>query len=357
MILPTCLPAKYSNPGCSIMISRRHFLHQGAVLGAAATLGPVAWSAPTPTYLPAVPGRPIPGASGFGFESTAEEVTAGLDLSGLTALVTGCNSGLGLETMRVLAMRGAHVIGAARTLEKAETACNSVEGKTTPLVVELTDLPGIVAAADEVKSMDTPIDMLILNAGIMALPELEIVNGVERQFAVNHLGHFLLTEHLQDTVRRAKAGRVVVVSSAAHRWADPYGIDFDNLDGSKSYDPFAAYGQSKTANGLFSRELARRLADSNATSNSLHPGVIETNLGRHLPPRDDDDSSRRLNWKTIPQGSATSCYVGTNPGLERVTGFYFSDNNMAIPADYMQDDDMARRLWQVSEDLTAAYRA
>jgi NAD(P)-dependent dehydrogenase (short-subunit alcohol dehydrogenase family) len=318
----------------------------------------LAGASPTPTYLPAVKGRPVPGRSGFSFESTAEEVTADMDLSGLTALVTGCNSGLGLETMRVLALRGAHVIGAARTTEKAENACNSVSGKTTPLVVELTDLPGIVAAAEQVQAMDLPIDMLILNAGIMALQELEIVNGVEKQFAVNHLGHFLLTEHLVDTVRRSQAGRVIVVSSGAHRWAAPYGIDFDNLDGSKSYDPFAAYGQSKTANGLFSRELARRLADGNASSNSLHPGVIDTNLDRHLPPRDEDDESRRrLQFKTIPQGSATTCYVATNPGLERVTGFYFVDSNFAVPAEFMQDDEKAKRLWQVSEDLTADYRA
>jgi NAD(P)-dependent dehydrogenase (short-subunit alcohol dehydrogenase family) len=338
------------------MISRRRFLGCGTALSATVALGPVAWAEPTPTYMPAVKGRPVPGPSGFGFESTAEEVTADMDLSGLTALVTGCNSGLGLETMRVLALRGAHVIGAARTLEKAENACNSVTGKTTPLVVELTDLPGIVASAEQVKAMDLPIDMLILNAGIMALQELEVVNGVEKQFAVNHIGHFLLTEHLIDTVRRAKAGRVVVVSSGAHRWAAPYGIDFDNRDGSKSYDPFAAYGQSKTANGLFSRELARRLADSDATSNSLHPGVIDTNLDRHLPPRDPEAMSR-IRFKTIPQGAATTCYVGTNPGLDRVTGFYFQDNSMAVPADFMQDDDKARRLWRVSEELTADYRA
>jgi NAD(P)-dependent dehydrogenase (short-subunit alcohol dehydrogenase family) len=338
------------------MISRRSFIRDGAVAGATLTLGPLAWSSPTPTYLPAVTGRPIPGPSGFGFETTAEEVTADMDLSGLTALVTGCNSGLGLETMRVLALRGAHVIGAARTIEKAENACDSVSGNTTPLVVELTDFPGIVAAAEQVKSMDLALDMLILNAGIMALQELEIVNGVEKQFAVNHLGHFLLTEHLVDTVTRAKAGRVVVVSSGAHRWAAPYGVDFDNLDGSKSYEPFAAYGQSKTANGLFSRELARRLADTSATSNSLHPGVIDTNLDRHLPPRDPEAMSQ-IRFKTIPQGAATTCYVGTNPGLDRVTGFYFQDNSMAVPADFMQDDDKARRLWQVSENLTADFRA
>lgn len=338
------------------MITRRQFVYHSAGIGAAAAVAPLAWGEATPTYLPAVPGRPIPGPSGFGFESTAEEVTADIDLSGMTALVTGCNSGLGLETMRVLAMRGAHVIGAARNMEKAEKACDSVEGKTTPLAIELTDFEGIVNAADTVKKMDLPLDLLILNAGIMALQEREVVNGVEKQFAVNHLGHFLLTEHLMGPVRKASAGRVVVVSSRAHLWAQPNGIDFDNLDCAKSYKPFVAYGVSKTANGLFSRELARRLADSPATSNSLHPGVIDTNLDRHLPPR-DEDAARDFRFKTIPQGTATTCYVATNPGLAGVTGFYFSDNNMAVPAPFMQDDQAARRLWQVSEELTADYRA
>jgi len=307
-------------------------------------------------YFPAVPGGKPPPPSPFGFTSTAEAVTAGLDLTGKTAFVTGCNSGLGLETMRVLALRGAHVIGAARTLEKAEQACDGVEGRTTPVAVELTDFDTIVAAAAQVRRTTDAIDMLILNAGIMALPELETVNGVERQFAVNHLGHFLLTEHLLPAVTAAPAGRVVVVSSGAHRWAGDEGLDLDNLDGSKGYDPFVAYGMSKVANGLFSRELARRLhGTTNATSNSLHPGVIETNLSRHLPPR-DPDQRRNINYKTIPQGAATSCYVATNAGLEGVTGFYFDDCNMAIPMPTMQDDAKARRLWTISEDLTADYR-
>ena len=128
--------------------------------------------------------------------------------------------------------------------------------------------------------------------------------------------------------------------------------------------PFMAYGQSKLANGLFSRELARRLADTNATSNSLHPGVIPTNLSRHLPPRDEPDDSesakeetRRPKLKTIPQRAATSCYVATNPSLNRVTRYYFADCNSAIPSEHMQDDDMAAKLWRVSEELTAGYRA
>jgi NAD(P)-dependent dehydrogenase (short-subunit alcohol dehydrogenase family) len=256
-----------------------------------------------------------------------------MDLAGKTALVTGCNSGLGLETMRVLAMRGAHVIGAARTAKKAKDACESVEGKTTPLVVELTDLPGIVAAADQVAVLDSPIDMLILNAGIMALPELRLANGVEMQFAVNHVGHFLLANRLLEQVIAADAGRVVVVS-----------------DG---YDPRQAYGQSKVANGLFSRELARRLGATRATSNSLHPGVIPTNLSRHLPPRDIDTNDPR--YKTIPQGTATQCYVATSPDLARVTGYYFSDCNPAEASDHMQNDEMAARLWAVSEELVADY--
>jgi len=304
-------------------------------------------------YKPAVPGRPVPQQTSFDKTSTAEQVTADMNLAGITALVTGCNSGLGLETMRVLALRGAHVIGAARTAEKAESACTSVTGKTTPLVVELTDLPGIVAAANQVADMDIPIDMLILNAGIMALPDLRQANGVELQFAVNHLGHFLLENRLNDQVVAAKAGRVVVVSSGAHRWAPEEGIQFDNLSGDKGYEPREAYGQSKTANGLFSRELARRLADTGATSNSLHPGVIMTNLDRYMPPRDRDPDDPR--FKSIPQGAATQCYVATSADLDGVTGYYFSDCNPAMPNDNMQNDAMAARLWEVSEELVADY--
>ena len=332
-------------------LTRRTILQAG-VAAAVASAVPAISAAGISDYKPAVSGTPVPPSTQFGKRSTAEEVTAGMDLAGKTALVTGCNSGLGLETMRVLALRGAHVIGAARTLEKAEEACASVTGKTSPLAVELTDLPGIVAAADQVAAMDMPLDMLILNAGIMQLPELQLVHGVERQFAVNHIGHFLLTMRLLDQVVAADAGRVVVVSSGAHRWA-PQGIRFDNLDGSQDYDPREAYGVSKTANGLFSRELARRLARTSATSNSLHPGVIPTTLSRHLPQRDYDMSNPF--FKTIPEGAATQCYVATHPELAGVTGWYFDDCNPALPNEHMQDDAMAAKLWAFSEDLVADY--
>ncbi len=340
--------------------TRREFLQNSIATAIGTTLIGTSF-ADDIDYIAAVTGRAIPGASIFDAESTADDVLAGVDLTGKTALLTGCNSGIGYETMRAMTARGAHVIGAARTLEKAEKACASVDGETTPLMIELTDLDAVVQAAANVASMNIPLDMLILNAGIMALPEREVVNSVEKQFAVNHLGHFLLTEKLIDSVVAAKHGRVVVVSSMAHVWAPEEGIQFENLDAEVGYEPFKAYGQSKLANGLFSRELARRLADTNATSNSLHPGVIKTNLGRHLPETEDggsdDDSTSSFTWKTIPQGAATSCYVAAHPDVAEITGYYFSDCNPAQPNALMQDDAIAEKLWTVSEQLTAEYRS
>ncbi len=337
-------------------ISRRTLL-QASMAAALVLPVPRLLLADVMAYIPAVGDRPIPPDSRFGATSTAEDVTAGLDLSGMTALVTGCNSGLGFETMRVLAMHGAHIIGAARTQEKAEADCASVDGRTTPLVVELTDFPGIVNASSKVRAMGRSLDMLILNAGIMALPELEQVCGLEKQFVVNHLGHFILASRLRELVVDAPQGRVVVLSSNAHKWGPSKGIAFDNLSGEAGYDPFEAYGQSKLANGLFSRELARRLANTNATSNALHPGVIKTNLSRHLPEREEsaDDDPSSFTFKSIPEGAATSCYVATSSDLDRVTGYYFSDCNPSSPNEHMQNDIMAARLWRVSEELVAEY--
>ncbi len=296
----------------------------------------------------------------FGEDTTAEEVTAGLDLSGKTALVTGCNSGIGYETMRVLALRGAHVIGAARSSEKAKTACDSVEGQTTPVVCELTEFDTIVACAETVQAMDTPIDMLILNAGIMALPELEQVNGIEKHFVVNHLGHFILANRLLEQVKAAPQGRVATVVSGRYKVAPADGIQFNDLSGeSWEYDPTVAYGHSKLANGLFSLELARRFEGTNATSNSVHPGVIMTNLGRHMPgyvlffariigP---------IFMKSIGAGAATSCYVAAHPDMEGISGRYFEHCNPVVPGGNMRNVDMAAKLWAVSEELTQGYWA
>ena len=184
-----------------------------------------------------------------------------------------------------------------------------------------------------------------------------MTNGVERQFAINHLGHFILINQLREQVLASPEGRFTILSSLAHRGAEN-GIEFDNLDGSQHYDPWGAYGVSKLANALCSRELAAQLSGTNATSNSVHPGVIATNLGKHLPAWQRAAASL-IGWtfmKDIPEGAATTCYVATNPGLKGVRGYYFSDCNVDEgETPYIQDDEMARKLWTVSEELTADY--
>jgi NAD(P)-dependent dehydrogenase (short-subunit alcohol dehydrogenase family) len=298
-----------------------------------------------------------PPRSPFGDNSTAEEVTEGLDLRGMTFAITGANSGLGMETMRVLSLRGAHVIGIARTQEKADKACASIDGETTPMFLDLAQWDSVVHCAERIRGLDIPLDGLITNAGIMALPERELINGVEKQFAINHLGHFILINQLQDTVVAAPQGRFVILSSLAHRRAEN-GIEFDNLDGSKHYDPWTAYGVSKLANALCSLELAKRLSDTNATSNSVHPGVIMTNLSKHLPAW-QQWAGKYFGWifmKDIPEGAATTSYVATSPDLIGVRGFYFADCNVNEgETPYTYDEGMAAQLWQVSEELTRDY--
>jgi NAD(P)-dependent dehydrogenase (short-subunit alcohol dehydrogenase family) len=297
--------------------------------------------------------------SSFAADATAEEVTAGIDMSGKTVVLTGCNSGIGLETMRVLALRGAHVIGTARTLERGREACASVQGKTTPVVLELSDFDSVVACAREIRALDTPIDALICNAG-MLLNELQQARGMEIQFVVNHLGHFILANRLLDRVTAAPQGRVVVVGSVAHRQAPAGGIQFDNLSG-EGWER-QSYGHSKLANGLFSLELSKRLASTKATSNSLHPGVVQTNIMRNLnftPPAGaaprQGGGGVGFQFEPPAQGAATSCYLASNPALAAVTGQYFADCNPAEQSDYQKDPAMAAKLWQVSEELTRPY--
>jgi NAD(P)-dependent dehydrogenase (short-subunit alcohol dehydrogenase family) len=323
------------------------------------SLGTLSLLAALPRELVAQIISKVPPTSAFGADSTAEEVTAGLDLSGKTYAITGANSGLGYETMRVLALRGAHVIGIARTMDKAQRACASVEGKTTPAFLDLAEFGSIVDCADRIRAMDTPLDGLICNAGIMALPERELVNGVERQFAVNHLGHFILVNQLLATVTAAPQGRFVILSSRAHRRAPEDGIQFDDLAFDRTeYAPWTAYGHSKLANALCSLELARRLSGTSTTSNSVHPGVIKTNLGRHLPWY-MQAAGALFGWafmKSIEEGAATQTYVATSPGLAGVNGYYFVDCNVDQDLTAaMQDEAMAARLWQVSEQLTRNY--
>jgi NAD(P)-dependent dehydrogenase (short-subunit alcohol dehydrogenase family) len=222
--------------------------------------------------------------SPFDAASTAEEVTQGVDLTGRLAVVTGATSGLGLETLRVLALRGAHVVATGRTTARAAEACAAAApGRSTPLALDLEDWPGVVKAAAAVAALGRPVDILICNAGLMDPPELRLVNGIEQQFAVNHLGHFILANRLMPSLLAAPQGRVVVVSSALYAQAPAEGIAFNNLDGSRGYDARRMYGQSKLANALFALELARRMQSSPVTANTLHPGVSNTNLDRSNP--------------------------------------------------------------------------
>lgn len=298
--------------------------------------------------------------SAFGHDSTGEEVTRGLDLSDRVVLVTGCNSGLGFETMRVLALRGAHVLGTGRTLEKARVACDSVDGRTTPLVLELSDFQSAVDCAASIAELGVVPDTLILNAGINTFGDLELVNGIEKIFVVNFLGHFVLVNHLLPMMQRLDRGRIVHVSSrSGYGQAPEVGIDFDNLRGEKTFDSGEAYGRSKLANALFSLELAHRLKGTGITSNAVHPGLVKTNIARTAPAfiRTAFDLFGDVIAKSPAEGAATQLYVATSPALEGVSGAYFEDCNpvtINVP-NHMTDKAMARRLWAEAEEMTAQY--
>ena len=300
------------------------------------------------------------GPNGFGYASTAEEVTAGIDLTGQTILVTGCNSGLGLETVRALGLRGARVLATARTIDKAQAAVAGLPGTVVPLACELSEPASVRACVDAVKRLAGSLDVILCNAGVMAIPTLQQAHGCELHFFTNHIGHFILVNGLLE--RLAPAGRVVVVASNAHRRAPANGLDLDDLSGQRgSYQPMRAYGQSKLANILFTRELARRLgtpdptAARRQTANTLHPGVIATNITRTIP--SFAQLAMRLlapvALKTTAQGAATQSYLATNPAVANVTGAYYADCNPAETTAIARDMALAARLWEVSEQIAA----
>ncbi len=303
--------------------------------------------------------------SGFGADSTAEDVTEGLDLSGKTVLITGCNSGIGLETMRVLAMRGAHVIGTGRTLAKASAACDSVAGSTTPVELELTDFDSILGCADTVKALGVPLDILICNAGISGRLEKQVVNGVELAFQVNYLGHFLLVNKLLPLVEAAESARIVHVSSrAAYTRPLAPGIRFDSLgegNGGVEYDSWEYYGQSKLANALFSLKLASKYSGTNVTSNSLHPGFVKTNIarGQGWLLETAFDILGPLITKNVEEGSATTCYAAAHPEMNGISGQFLSDVNVvSVGGDHhLENHALADQLWDYSEQLLAKYLA
>jgi WW domain-containing oxidoreductase len=274
-------------------------------------------------------------------------------LAGKTYLVTGCNSGIGLETLRVLALRGAQVVGTARTLDKAQKACESVSGQTLPLACELAEPASVRACVEAVERAGLRLDGVICNAGIMALPKLQLSHGYELQFFTNHIGHFALVNGLLASL--SPAARVVVVSSSMHRSAPAAGIDFDNLAGERHYSGWQAYGRSKLANLLFAKQLARRFAGTERTANAVHPGVINTNLQRHMSPvlAATLSVASAVALKNVGQGAATQVYVATHPTLSKVSGQFFADCNLARPRADADDEVLAQKLWQLSERIVA----
>jgi NAD(P)-dependent dehydrogenase (short-subunit alcohol dehydrogenase family) len=308
----------------------------------------------------------------FGAESTAAEVVEGIDLSGKRAIVTGGASGIGIETACALAGVGAAVTLAVRRPDEGERVAADIRASSgndevvvSPL--ELTDLGSIRAFADD---WDGPLDILVNNAGVMAIQELTLTErGQEMQFATNHLGHFALALGLHDALAKAANAHIVSVSSSGHLRSP---VVFDDLNYSfREYDPFGAYGQSKTANVLFAVEAFRRWAEDGIIANSLMPGGIATPLQRHVLEADPDYMERAheryeragIRLKTPEQGAATSVLLAASPLVEGVGGRYFEDCNEAPVVDrrpefgvagvarYAVDGANAERLWDVSLEL------
>jgi NAD(P)-dependent dehydrogenase (short-subunit alcohol dehydrogenase family) len=294
------------------------------------------------------------GPSGFGYGSSAQDVVRELDLSGKTILLTGCNSGIGAEALRALAGRGATVLGAARDEQKARAACASAPG-SVPVACELSEPSSVRACVARVKERGQPLHAIVCNAGIMALPKLSVKHGLELQFLTNHVGHFLLVTRLLDAL--APDGRVVVLSSDAHRAAPKGGIDFDNLAGERSYNGWEAYGRSKLANLLFAKQLARRFRGSARVANAVHPGVIATNLDRHMNPLVGLGLAlaRPLALKTPGQGAATEVWAAVHPDAARLSGEYLSHCNVSQPRRRALDEALAERLWAKTEEIIAAW--
>jgi len=319
--------------------------------------------------------HPIP--SGFTAASTTSDVIKGIDLRGRTAIVTGGYSGLGAETVRAFLAAGARVIVPARSVERATAALVGMGGAEV-WSMDLLDAASIDSFAERFLSLGEPLYVLVNSAGIMALPERTLdARGYEQQFAVNHLGHFQLALRLWPALKRAGSSRVVSVSSWGHRFSQ---VHFDDINFERRpYNPWSAYGQSKTANILFAVELDRRGRDAGIRAFALHPGSIETSLGRYLPREIlkvagfyDDAGNRVIDpskaLKTVEQGASTSVWCATSPQLDNRGGVFCENTDIAsidlsdprrswTPADsmtntgvmpYAIDADSAGNLWTLS---------
>ncbi len=316
----------------------------------------------------------------FDATSTTDEVLEGTDLSNMRVLVTGVSAGLGVETARALASRGARVVGAARDLAKAERATAQVRadadvgGGSLELVeLDLASLASVRACADALRARDEPFDLVIANAGVMATPFGHTADGLETQFGTNHLGHFLFVNRIAPLMR--PGARLVSLSSSGHRFSD---VDLDDPNFERTnYEPFVSYGRSKTANILFAVEFDRRHRSRGVRAAAVHPGGIQTELGRHLDPGWIPGMLEQMNrdlaaegkppfqFKTIPQGAATSVWAGVVAAADEVGGRYCENCHVGVivPDDrkisaisegvrrYALDPERAQALWAKSEQM------
>ena len=311
----------------------------------------------------------------FGAESTTDEVLAGVNLSGKRVLVTGVSAGLGVETARTLAAHGATVVGAARDLDKARGATKEVRdqaanGGALELVeLDLASLKSVRAAADKLVAAGKPFDAVIANAGVMATPKGRTADGFETQFGTNHLGHFVFVNRIASLLHAGS--RLVNLSSAGHRFSD---VDLDDPNFERTpYTEFGAYGRSKTANILFAVEFDRRHKARGIRAAAVHPGGIQTELGRYMTPEVRDNLMKSIaasapagaptfSWKTIPQGAATSVWAGFVAPAETVGGLYCEDCHVAERVEgnsilrggvrtYALDPEHAKALWAKSEEM------
>ncbi len=312
-------------------------------------------------------------AESVGATTTTGEVLAGIDLHGKRILVTGVSAGLGVETARALAERGVTVIGAARDVEKAKQALAEAKGSIELIALDLSNLQSVRDCADRLQKEGKPIDVIIANAGVMATPFGKTADGFETQFGTNHLGHFVLVNKLASLI--PSGGRVVMLASSGHRFAD---VDLDDPGFDKSpYDPFVAYGRSKTANILFAVAFDRRHRARGVRATAVHPGGIRTELARHMDESALTAMVERINsqlrseghapfeFKTVPQGAATSVWAAVVAGADEVGGRYCENCHVSkVVADdvvitpisegvrrYALDDAAADALWRKSEQM------
>jgi len=305
----------------------------------------------------------------FGFDTTTGEVLEGIDLDGKLALVTGASGGLGAETARALASKGARVVITARDVAKGEGVARGIRASTGNDDVEVEDLElGSLASirpfADRFLARHDALQILVNNAGVMACPFGRTADGFELQFGTNHLGHFLMTGLIAPALLRGAPARVVSVSSRGHR-ASPVVFDDVHFE-RRPYDKWSAYGQSKTANILLAVELERRLGSRGVHANAVHPGVILTDLARHMEPEDFELVRQRspggkMRLKSVEAGAATAVYAATAPELEGRGGLYLEDCGVARVDDaddaaggvrsYALEPSSAKRLWSISEEM------